>query len=260
MGKVIFLGTSGAVASARADNTSLLIDTPEDKIVVDLPGSLVGKLAKLGYNFRKVRDVFLTHSHPDHIYGLSSVIHSNYGFKNHLRIYGSAQTIAFAIVLRKLFNLEDQALYPTISFYKIKPDLKKPFYSSGELSVCAFPVKHSQGSLGFKFVFKKSGKTVVFTGDTAKNPALVKIALGCDYLIHDCFSPERYFRKYPKLNKMHTSSLSLGKLAKASRAKTVVPIHLANEVKYSTQELMREIRKNYSGKIIIPQDFKSLKV
>ena len=258
--EVIFLGTAGAVASKGRDNTSLLIKTRGDKILIDLPGSPVKKLAQLNLDFRKISNIFFTHSHPDHIYGIISLLHSQYRLKNKVHIFAHPKVIELVKTLRKIFGLEDTTKYPKVIYHKIKSNFKKPFYNSDELKASAFKVNHSPESLGFKFLFKELDKTLVFSGDSALSLNLIKEAHECDCLIHDCFSPERIFKKYPQLYKMHTSSLLLGKIAGDCQVKILVPIHFASEVKYSIKEIIREIKKSFLGKVVIPEDFMTLKL
>lgn len=260
MAKIMFLGTAGAVASKQRDNTSLLIKTKKDIILVDLPGSPVKKLEQINLDFRKISHIFFTHSHPDHIYGIISLLHSQYRLKNKVHIFAPYKVIRLVKTLRRIFELEDTRKYPKVIYHKIKADPKIAFYDTGELRVSAFKVKHSQESLGFKLLFKKINKTVVYSGDTVISYNLIKEAKGCDYLIHDCFSPEKFFRRYPQLKKMHTSSRLLGKIAFTCQTKMLVPIHFASEVKYSIPEIIQEIKKNYKGKIFIPKDLATLKL
>lgn len=259
MAEIIFLGTAGAVASKERDNTSLLIKTKKDLILIDLPGSIVRKLSQINIDFRKISCIFITHAHPDHIYGIISLLHSQYGLKNKIHIFSHPKVIVLLKNLRKIFKLEDTTKYPKIIYHKIKPT-KKPFYNSRELKVYAFSVKHAPESLGLKFFFKRAQKSCVFSSDTQATSNLIKESYLCDYLIHDCFSPEKYFIKYPQLKKMHTSSLSLGRIAKVSKVKTLIPIHFASEVKYSLKEIIKEIKKNFAGRIIIPYDLANLKL
>lgn len=258
--KIIFLGTAGAVASKERDNTSLLIKTEKELILIDVAGSLIKKLEQLNLDFRKISQIFLTHSHPDHIYGIISLLHSQYRLKNKVHIYAHPKVIKLLKTLRRIFALEDTTKFPKVIYHKIKANSKKPFYNSGHLRVSAFEVKHTLESLGFKFFFKKIKKTLLYSGDTALSLNLIKEAYGIDFLIHDCFSPERIFKKHPEIYKMHTSGLLLGKIASACQIKILMPIHFASEVKYSLSEIMREIRENYKGKVIIPKDLETLKI
>ena len=258
MAKIIFLGTAAAVATAKRDNTALLIKTQKEQILVDAPGSLIQKLTKTNIDFRKISTVFFTHSHPDHIYGIISLLHSQYRLKNRMHIYAHPSVIILVKALRKIFQLEDTSKYPKLIYHKIKTGSKRPFYSSAEVKVSAFKVEHTPESLGFKFLFKRKAKTLVFSGDTALSQNLLKEAYQADYLIHDCFAPQRIFKKYPRLYKMHTSGLLLGEIACSCQVKVVVPIHFGGEVKYTSAEIIREIKRNFPGKVIIPADLKTL--
>lgn len=259
MAKIIFLGTAGAVASKNRDNTSFLIKTKKDLILIDTPGALVNKLTKLGIKFYKISKILFTHTHPDHIYGIISLLHSQYKLKNKIHIYGTLKVIRLIRILRKIFSLDNPQDYPKVIFHPLKHPLFT-FYKSKEITISFFKAKHSYGAVGFKIYFKGKGKTLVISGDTALNSKLIEEAKFCDFLIHDCFSPERFFKKYPQLYKKHTSSLQLGKIASLCKAKTLIPIHFSSELIYNFSELIREIRKNYSGKLIIPKDLMSLNI
>lgn len=260
MAKIYFLGTSAAVASIEQDNTSILLSEGKDRILIDTPGCLLVKLAKLKIDYRQIENVFLTHSHPDHIYGLVSLLHSRYRLNDQIRISAHPKTINLVRDLRRLFRLEDINKYPKIIYKKVKTNYKDPFYDSEDISTWAFKVKHSVESLGLRFFFKKSRINLVYCSDTAKSKNLIEVARDCDYLIHDCFAPVRFFKKYPQLAKMHTSSLSLGKIAREVSPRVLIPIHFTFEVKYSFNTVLQEIKRNFAGRIILPRDLDILRL
>jgi ribonuclease Z len=260
MAKIIFLGTAAAVAKKDRDNTSLLICEENERILIDCPGSLVSKLKKINIDYCSINTIFISHTHPDHIYGLISLIHSRYRLHDEINIYSHPDTLKLIKKIQMLFKLHDTDIYPKLNLKTIKPNLQQPFYNSKNMAVFAFPVKHAKESLGFKFLFKKSKINLVVSGDTAKSQNIITAAKKTDYLIHDCFAPKRFFKKYPSLNNMHTSSTSLGKLARTAGVKMLIPIHFAGEINYPISDLRREIRKGFRGKILIPKDLKSLKL
>jgi len=257
MAKLIFLGTSGAVGSKERDNTSFLIQNKKELLLIDTPGSLVSKLDKINIDFRKIKNIIITHSHPDHLYGIVSLIHSQYKIKNKIHIYALGKVIKLIKILQKIFSLKDKKLYPELAFHPLKRK-KQPFYKSGSLSIFFFKTKHSQDSIGLKIIFKD--KVLVISGDSPFDENIIKEAKNCDFLIHDCFAPQKFFKKYPLLNQKHTSSLNLGKIAYLSKTKNLIPIHFSGELKYDFGKIIKEIRKNYSGKVIIPSDLTALKL
>jgi ribonuclease BN (tRNA processing enzyme) len=260
MAKVVFLGTAGAVACAERDNTSLLIITGREKLLVDCPGSITAKLNKVGTDYRRIKHILLTHAHPDHIYGIVSFLHSLFSMKKEVKIYAARGTIERVEALRNLFKLKEEEGFPKVIYCGLSENLRKPFYSSEQLSVFSFKTKHKPESVGFKFVFKKEGRICIFSGDTAATRKILEVAKTCDYLIHDCFCPSYYFRKYPQMGSMHTSSLDLGNLASRAKVKTLVPIHFAQEFTFSLDALLGEIKQGFKGRIIIPEDFYTLRL
>ena len=267
--EITFLGTASAVASQKRDNTSLLLRIDRETFLIDCPGSPVYKLKKAGFDFRKIKRIIFTHSHPDHIYGIPSLLHSQYKLSNKVFIYAKQGVIEIIKSLVKIHKLEDKSKFPQIIYRDISEDLIKPFYRSKNLSIYAFCVRHSQDSLGVKFLFLadgesasggKDGKSLVFTGDTAYSEEVLKVSKDADYLIHDCFSPSKFFKTYEELGREHTDSLSLGKLASQANVKILIPIHFCTELDYSFKEIIEEIRKNYKGRILILKDFDSLRL
>ena len=260
MAKLFFLGTSAAIASGDRDNTSIILSEGKDKILIDTPGCLLVKLAKLKIDYRQIKDIFITHSHPDHIYGLVSLLHSRYRLNDQIRIFAHPKTINLVRSLRRLFHLEDVNKFPKIIYKKVKTNLQQPFYDSEEISAWAFKVRHSPHSLGFRFFLKKGRISLVHCSDTAKSQNLIKLAQGCDYLIHDCFAPARFFKEYPQLGKMHTSSLSLGEIARQINPRILIPIHFTSEIRYSLSTVLGEIRRSFTGRVILPKDLDVLRI
>ena len=260
MAKIFFLGTSAAIASCDRDNTSILLSTGKDKILIDTPGCLLVKLAKLKVDYRQIRDIFLTHSHPDHIYGLVSLLHSHYKLNDQIRIFAHPKTINLVRSIRRIFRLEDINKYPKVIYKNVIITPQESFYNSKDIQATAFKVRHSLDSVGLRFFLKKSKVSLVYCSDTARSNELIKFAQACNFLIHDCFAPARFFREYPQLAKMHTSSLSLGEIASQVNPGVLIPIHFTCEVKYSFKTVLEEIKKNFSGRIILPRDLDILRL
>lgn len=246
--KIIFLGTAAAVASGKRDNTSLFFRAGKEKVLIDCPGSVVQKLCKCGIDFRKISAVFLTHAHPDHVYGLPSLIHSLSGRKEPVKVFAKEQTVRLVKKLISLFNLNGEG-FPPIEYKSVNFGDKISFQGFG---VEIFKVRHTPSSIGLKISWGKV--SVVYSGDTGPCGELIKAAENCDYLIHDCFAPVRFKKKVSEIDVGHTSALTLGGIARRTSAKCLIPIHFSQEHRFSMQDIKREIRKNYKGKIIIAED------
>ncbi len=260
MPRILFLGTSAAVASKERDNSSILLSEGKEKILIDTPGCLLVKLARLNIDYREINNIFLTHSHPDHTYGLVSLLHSRYKLHDCIRIFAHQETVNLVKSLRRIFRLESADKYPKIIYNTVRSSLSRPFYDSEYISAYAFKVRHSNSSLGLKFLFKRNKTTLVYCSDTARSDELIDVARDCTCLIHDCFAPARFFKRYPQLNRMHTSSAALGEIAEQVRPRLLIPIHLSSEVRYSIDVILKEIRRSFSGRILLPRDLETIRL
>lgn len=253
MADIYFLGTGGSIATEERDNTSLLMDTEERLILVDCPGSVVQKIRKLGFDPRHIKTILVTHVHPDHIYGLPSMVHSLMLDEGLIELYGSEETLLFCQDLLDLFHLRDKNIKTRIRFIPAEP--LKTIGLTDSLQFFSFPVHHDSSSLAFHFRFSGIEKDLIFSGDSPVDPSLFQLASRADYLIHDCSAPSRFFEQYPSLYKMHTHALDLGKLCQEAEVRCLVPCHFFGELDFFLSEIEQEIKKSFRGKLIIPEDF-----
>jgi len=253
MSEICFIGTGGSVATEKRDNTSFLLQTEETLILIDCPGSVIQKLKKLNFDPRSIDALLITHIHPDHIYGLPSLVHGLMLDECLMNIYGSEETISFCGDLLDLFDLRSE---------KIKCRLNMISVDSGEIQQLSpslrstfFEVPHSPASMAFHFYLEAEGIHFIYSGDTPAHSELFQEAKGTDYLVHDCSAPSRFFEKYPSLQSMHTDALTLGELAQEAGVKHLVPCHFFGEIDFSLSEIEEEIKKNFRGELTIPRDF-----
>jgi ribonuclease Z len=256
MTEIYFLGTGGAVATKERDNMSFLVDHDETLILVDCPGNVIQKIKKLNYDPRKVTLILVTHIHPDHIYGLPSFVHSLMLDRCLIRLFGSKEAVQFCQDLLDLFHLRDEKIKAKIEFVSLNPG--ENFELNDSLQCVSYKVPHSSSSLAYRFRFEEEKKELLYSGDTPLNPLLFKEASGVDYLIHDCSAPSRFFKKYPSLHTVHTHSLELGKLSQQAKIKCLIPCHFFGELGFPLSEIEDEIRKNYKGRLVIPEDLKKI--
>jgi len=253
MSELCFIGTGGSVATVNRDNTSFVLQTQESLLLIDCPGSVIQKLKKLNFDPRSINVLLITHTHPDHIYGLPSLVHSLMLDECLLRIYGSAETVRFCADLLDLFDLRSEKIKCRVDLRTVED--REVLQLSPSLSCVFFKVPHSPASMGFHFSLENEGIHVIHSGDTPTYPPLFQEAQNTDYLVHDCSAPSRFFRKYPSLQSMHTDALSLGKYAQEAGVKNLLPCHFLGEIDFALEEIEEEIRKFFEGRLIIPQDF-----
>ncbi|MFW6134428.1 MAG: hypothetical protein ACOC5R_02500, partial [Elusimicrobiota bacterium] len=75
-----------------------------------------------------------------------------------------------------------------------------------------------------------------------------------------CYAPVRFKNEIKVLDISHTSAMSLGKIARDINSETLIPIHFSGEHSFSCEEITDEIKKYFSGKILIPEDLEKIPV
>ena len=256
MSEVYFIGTGGSVATVERDNTSILINRDHHLILIDSPGSVTQKIKKLGFDPEHIGTLIITHIHPDHVYGLPAFVHSLMLKDIVLNLCGSALAVDFCREILDMFHLLDKKIKCKMNFIPLKPG--DEFVIDNSLHCRADDIPHSPSSLAFMFSFLPERIKLLYSGDTPVHPPLFQLAENIDYLIHDCSAPSRFFAKRPSLKKMHTDSLTLGRLAQNAGVRCLIPCHFSGEIDYPISEIEQEIRAHYSGKLIIPADLMPL--
>lgn len=176
--RIRILGCSGGIGSGSR-TSSMLID---DDVLLDA-GTGIGDLSL--DDLHRIRHVFLTHAHLDHIAGLPMLVDSNFedDFELPVTVYGRQETLD--AVKAHLFN---DVIWP--DFAKI-PDEQNPML---RYVVCnpddtvtidhrefrAVDVPHSVPSLGF--TVRNSGGAFAVSGDTKTNQTLWPVLNACDDL------------------------------------------------------------------------------
>jgi len=152
--KIVFLGTAASIATKKRDNTSFVVYIDkQDFILVDCPGSIVQKLDKINLDYTKLTKIIITHHHPDHIYGIVSLIHSQFKMTKKITIFSSKPSIEIIKKLIKIFRL-GSINYPRVTFVDVLS--KKIFLSSKNIEISAFKNKHAHFSFGINIIYKDS--------------------------------------------------------------------------------------------------------
>jgi len=256
MAEIYFLGTGGWVATPQRDNTSVLLQAGGKLVLIDCPGGVVPRLRKLGFDPRRVSTIILTHTHPDHIYGLPSFVHSLMLEVCEVGLMGSGETVAFARRLLDLFGLRAKRVRTRVRFCALRPG--QVSHLDRSVSVRGFRVPHHSSSLAYHIYLDGGKKEMVLSGDTPVHPPLFEEARGVDYLVHEASAPAGYFRKFPRLYEIHTSSLDLGRWSEAAGVKCLIPCHFLADVWSEPGQIRAEIRRRYKGRLIIPRDLQRL--
>jgi ribonuclease BN (tRNA processing enzyme) len=230
-----FLGTNGWFDSKTGNTICVLIETPNEYILLDAGNGL----AKADQFITKPKPVylFLSHFHTDHIEGLHVL--AKFRFEKGLKIYGPKGTKKILdLVVNVPFTVPIKDLATKTEVYEI--DDGSPL----GLNVKFAPMRHSTICYGYRFDF--SGKTIAYCTDTGVCPGMYELGKNADLLITECaYKPGPENKEWPHLNPQ-TASL----VAKESGAKQLALVHfdageyLSMGERAEAQKIARKTFKN----------------
>jgi cAMP phosphodiesterase len=164
--KVKVLGCSGGIG-AGLRTTSLLID---GEVLIDA-GTGVGDLPLS--ELRRIRTVFMTHTHLDHVACLPLLVDTIFDqLTEPLVVHGRAETIealrthVFNWVMWPDFTVLPTATKPCMRLQTIVPGKR---VTAGVRSFLPIEMNHTVPTIGY--IVECGGKTFAFTADTAANDA-----------------------------------------------------------------------------------------
>ena len=245
-----------------------------------------------GLPFKELRHVFITHHHSDHTSGYAPLaLHGIFGnagagpFRR-LDIWGPSPVVQMQRDLTNMYALDIKSRVKGAA-----PDLRKLLHSHqqrlpkrGVRKVMEDPnvVVHSTlvnhgsdmpGACAYRFTIKKTGRAIVFSGDTAPTKNLIDLAQGADTLVHECISipgldvflqsvdPSQRAARRKEIVGIHTDVFEVPAVAKAANVKRLVLNHYAPAFfppsRFLADAKTGAAKVGFSGEILAPTEFDS---
>ena len=237
MQKIIMLGTGhGFVYNCY--NTCFLLQNDDEYFLIDTGGSahIVQNLEKLNINLNKIHNIFISHSHTDHILGLFWLLKRITGmvysgkYDEKLNIYCNDE------VANAIKNIYPN-LFPDVYVEEIDRYLKVIVLQNNETK------KITNRLYGFETILDNN-KKLVFLGDETCNPLLYDRIKNSDYVMHEAFcldSEQDIFKPYEK---KHSTVKSV--------CENFANLNIKNLILYHTEDTHLANRKElYIGIVIV---------
>jgi ribonuclease Z len=151
--------------------------------------------------------------------------------------------------------------------YKVEAHDVQPgiIYRDDNIIVKAFQVKHGSWKEALGYRFEAGSKSIVVSGDTSPAESVISACNACDALIHEVYAGRATNLGKPSMSveqgmkymsQFHTSANELGDIAAKAKTKMLIVTHgmhlgLGNA---KPDDMLAEIRKTYTGPIIIARD------
>jgi ribonuclease Z len=249
-----FLGTSGAVPSLERDTTSLVFVGRRESVLVDCGGSPVQKLLHAGVDPATLTRVIITHIHPDHAYGLPSLIQNLFlmGRTDPLGVCCREEHVGPLRALLGLFELlERPGLFP-IPFEGVPAREGAPVATTPSFAFTASPNAHGRmPNLALRVDAPALGRAVVYSSDTEPCEAVAALARGADTLIHEATFAERGRGRFGA----HSTAGDAGAVAARAGVRRLILTHIDPEYHGEVEAMAAEARARFAGTVEISREF-----
>ena len=250
--EVILLGTGVTIPSKDRNAPGVLVKLDDGTLFLfDCGNGILRQIAKVGVDFSKIDNIFITHLHLDHTSDLGILVKANWlqGRQNILNVYGPNGTKQMCdLFFSKTYPYLEEVIPLKVTDVKPGIVLKDECYS-----ISCFLLTHGVSSLAYKIETKEN--RIVVCGDTySPIEGLSTFAKHSDLLIHECSFPD----DYPYDKKDHTKPGPLGEEAEEAGVKTLVLWHFYPACNGKEAEIIASIKKSYRGEVIIGEDLMTI--
>lgn len=264
--KIIVLGTGHGTAT-ECYNTCFTIKDEEEYFLVDSGGGngILKQLKKANIELEKIKTIFISHVHMDHILGciwIIRVLCKKY-FKglcyNPVYIYGNDIVIETISKLCRLLIPKD---FLGLIGNKIKLIIVKDKEEVRILSkkVIFFDINAKKiKQFGFSMLLDNN-KRFTFIGDETCSKLTEKYVKNSSWLFADAYMAGEKAEQYNPIEKHHHSTVKyVAQLCERLNVENVILSHtIDNDLINRKRVFIEDAQKYYNGKVFVPDDFEKI--
>ena len=260
--------------------------------VVDCGYGASEQLVRGGLRLQDIRNLFITHNHPDHNIELGTLIYFAWyaGLTRPLEVYGPPPLKATLDAYLKALKPDVDVWLDDIGHPPMGPisatELSQPqaVMDDGVVKVSCTLVHHTPIFPSLAYRFDTPGRSITFSGDTSPMESVAQLAKGCDVLVHEAIypNPNQTRAAVPPLNgdarldngdrrgsaiagdpqkllahvlNSHTPVEEAARIAQEAGVKTLVLAHTVALMPGVTDGMwIAAAKKHFSGEVIFAHD------
>ncbi len=213
--RIVLLGTTGYHPTDSRQTACMML--PECGVIMDAGTAMY---RARDYITTSTLDIFLTHTHLDHVVGLTflfDVLHER--AVDRVRVHGEAEKLA---ALRE--HLFSDLLFPAMPPIDWQPLARGPVKLPNDTTLTHFPLEHPGGSVGYRLDWPDRSLAYI-TDTTARDDAdYIEKIRDVDLLIHECYFPDGWEDRAVLTG--HSCISPVAKVARAAAVGRVVLVHI----------------------------------
>ena len=147
---VTILGNASAKPTATAHPSAQVVNINEQLFLMDAGEGVQRQMARCGISPLKLKAVFLSHLHGDHLYGLFPLLSTLglYGRRTPLRIYAPRP---FGEMLESFLTLFESDLPYTPEWIEVDTTKHQIFHETDTTEIWSLPLRHRVPTAGYLF-------------------------------------------------------------------------------------------------------------
>jgi ribonuclease BN (tRNA processing enzyme) len=281
--KLIILGTAAGPSVGRSRYmTSHVILHGGVAHVIDCGYGVSEQLIRAGVKLQDIRDIFITHHHPDHNIELGTLIYFAWyaGLEAPLGVYGPPPLKQITADYLKAIKPDVDVWLDDIGHKPMGPinvqevSAGGPVATSGDMRVTAALVNHPPVVPALAYRFDFPDRSIVFSGDTSPMESVAQLAKGADVLVHEAIYASEVGSEateatrratggsaiggdrdklFAHILRSHTPAEEAGRIAAEAGVKTLVLSHLA-PITIPDEQWRAAAAKAFKGQIIVAHD------
>lgn len=260
--EIIMLGTGSALVTECYNTCFAIINDSHKPMLVDAGGGngILKQLKSAGIDINDIHDMFVTHTHTDHILGAVWVVRNiaqninsgkysgTFTLRGHDEVISTLRTICLATLPGKVTkHIGDDIIFDEVTDGSI-------FQAIG-LTFTTFDIGSTKAKqFGFTATLP-SGDKLTCLGDEPYNENNRRYAENAEWLLCEAFclySQRDVFKPYEK---HHSTALDAGRLAQELNVKNLLLYHTEDKTLATRRAAYTaEAAQAFSGNIIVPDD------
>jgi ribonuclease BN (tRNA processing enzyme) len=291
--KLYILGSrAGPSVGGAQYMTSYCVVVGDKVYVIDCGYGATEQMVRAGLKPQDIRDIFITHNHPDHNIELGTLMYFAWyaGLTRPLGIYGPPPLKSVVAGYLQAIKPDVDVWLDDIGHAPLGPinvtELSQPqaVMDDGTVKVSCTLVKHTPIFHSLAYRIDTPGRSITFSGDTSPVQSVIDLAKGCDVLVHEAIylNPNQGRAAVPALNgdarvdttdrrgsaiagdaqklldhviSSHTPVEEAGRIAQEAGVKTLVLAHTVSLLPGVTDGMwIAAARKHFSGEVIFAHD------
>ena len=265
MTELTMLGTGNA-AVTRCYNTCFTIRNGQQVLLVDAGGGngILARLEQAGVALSDIHDIFLTHTHTDHIFGVVWVVRMiaqamNAGkYSGELHLYGHAEglTALETICRLTLPGKVCKHLHADILLHEL--DDGQSFAAAG-MQAQAFDIGSTKAKQYGFCLQLLDGRRLTCLGDEPYNERAEQYARGADWLLCEAFCLYEDRERFKPYEKHHSTALDAGRLAAGLNVTNLLLYHTEDKTLATRRAAYTaEAAEHFRGTIHVPDDMERI--